>query len=148
MKKIAIVSGGFDPLHSGHTRLFRSAKSYGDIVVLLNSDDWLIRKKGYYFMDWDERYEILKNIQNVKHVLKFDDSDETCINGLTKVLKYNPGVHPVYFLNGGDRKFDTTPEKLFCQEINIQTQWGVGGTKTHSSTSLLERYYEHRKTVD
>lgn len=99
-------------------------------------------------MDWDERYEILKNIQSVKHVLKFDDSDDTCIPGLTKILKYNPNTHEFYFLNGGDREFNTTPEKLFCQEVNILAQWGVGGNKTHSSTSLLERYYEHRKNVD
>ena len=87
MSKIVMVSGGFDPIHSGHIYLIREASKHGEVIVLLNSDKWLKIKKGSEFMTFKERKIIIKSIKNVINVISFDDSDSTCINGIKKVLK-------------------------------------------------------------
>ena len=74
-KNIIILSGGFDPIHSGHISMFEEARVLGDIVVLLNSDEWLIRKKGSFFMDWKDRESVAKNISGVIDVIHFNDDD-------------------------------------------------------------------------
>ena len=142
MPDIILVSGGFDPIHSGHIKLINEANKYGDVVVLLNSDQWLRNKKGKEFLPIDERKMIMQNIKGVIDVIEFDDSDRTCINGLKKAKsKYNHKV--VKFANGGDRNGKTTPETIFCEQNNIQTLWGVGGdNKSNSSSWILKNWNE------
>ena len=136
MPKIVMVSGGFDPIHSGHIYLIREASKHGGVIVLLNSDKWLRIKKGREFMPFKERKIIIKSIKNVINVISFDDSDSTCINGIKKVLKKYKN-HEIIFANGGDRNNKTTPEKEFCKKNNIKTIWGVGGNNKSNSSSLI-----------
>ena len=140
MDNIVLVSGGFDPIHSGHIKLIREASQYGKVVVLLNSDKWLQNKKGKEFLPFYEREIIMKELKNVIDVLGFDDSDKTCIDGLRiarkKYIKEN-----IMFANGGDRNDKTTPESVFCEENNIELLWGVGGNdKSNSSSWILKKW--------
>lgn len=130
-RKIVAVSGGCDPCHSGHIRMILEAANYGDVVVILNSDDWLIRKKGYKFMDWAERAEILSAIRGVVEVVTVDDTDGTVCEALRR-------IKPDYFANGGDRKVGNTPEGDVCKELGIEMLWGIGGGKTQSSSWLID----------
>ena len=139
MNDIIVISGGFDPIHSGHIDLIRSSANHGKIVVLLNSNEWLIRKKKKFFMDWEERSYILKNIINVIDVIKFDDSDDTAIEGLRKV-KNKYGSKNIFFANGGDRTRENTPEKEFCNKNDINEIYEVGGGKTNASSNLLKKW--------
>jgi len=139
MQKIIVVSGGFDPIHSGHIDLIVNASQLGKVVVLLNSEEWLIRKKGKFFMTWNERSYIIKNIKNVIEVVSFDDSDNTAVDGLVKVQrKYND--YDIFFANGGDRDNTNTPEKAFCIKNNIGEIYEVGGKKTNASSELLKKW--------
>ena len=142
MRELVLVSGGFDPIHSGHIYLIQEASKYGDVVVLLNSDQWLREKKGREFLPFDEREIIMKSLKNVIDVLSFDDSDKTCINGISKAITKYPN-HKIMFANGGDRNNETTPglEKKFCDENNIATIWEIGGkNKSNSSSQILSRW--------
>ena len=129
------VSGGFDPIHKGHVRMILEAAQFGDVVVIANSDEWLIRKKGKFFMSWDERAEILGSIKGVVKVVKAKDDDGTVCESL-KELK------PTYFANGGDRKDYITPEGELCNQLGITMLWGIGGDKIQSSSWLLEKNKE------
>ena len=84
MPNIILISGGFDPIHSGHIKLINDASKYGDVIVLLNSDEWLRNKKGKEFLSFDERKIIMQNIKGVINVIEFEDSDKTCIDGIKK----------------------------------------------------------------
>lgn len=130
-RKIVAVSGGCDPCHSGHIRMILEAATYGDVVVILNSDDWLMRKKGYKFMSWEERAEILMAIKGVTNVVTVDDSDGTVCEALRR-------IRPDYFANGGDRKVGNTPEGDVCAELGIEMLWNIGGGKTQSSSWLID----------
>ena len=130
-RKIVAVSGGCDPAHSGHIRMILEASAYGDVVVILNSDDWLTRKKGYKFMEWSERAEILSAIRGVVDVVPVDDSDGTVCEALRR-------IRPDYFANGGDRKVGNTPEGDVCKELGIEMLWNIGGGKTQSSSWLID----------
>ena len=99
MTKRIMVSGGFDPIHKGHVRMILAAAEHGDVVVVANSDDWLMRKKGYVFMPWEERAEIISAIRGVTEVVTVDDSDNTVCEALIR-------CKPDAFANGGDRKGD------------------------------------------
>jgi len=142
MPDIILVSGGFDPIHSGHIKLINDANKYGDVVVLLNSDAWLRNKKGREFLPFDERKIIMQNIKGVLDVLDFDDSDNTCIDGLRKAKqKYTNSI--IKFANGGDRNDETTPETVFCNQNNIEALWGIGGNnKSNSSSWILKKWKE------
>ena len=142
MPDIILVSGGFDPVHSGHIKLINEANKYGDVVVLLNSDAWLRNKKGKEFLSFDERKIIMQNIKGVLDVLDFDDSDKSCIDGLRKAKKkYSNKI--IKFANGGDRNDETTPETTFCNQNNIEALWGIGGTnKSNSSSWILKKWKE------
>ena len=129
-KKKVALSGGFDPLHSGHIRMIKAAAEQGDVVIILNSDEWLIRKKGYVFMTWKERAEILSSIRGVESVVPVDDADGTVCKSLEE-------LQPDYFGNGGDRTEDNTPEKEVCERLNIQMIWNLGGGKIQSSSDLV-----------
>ncbi len=142
MNDIILVSGGFDPIHSGHIALIKEAAKLGDVVVLLNSDSWLRDKKGKEFLSFRERKIIMLSIKNIIDVISFDDSDKTCLDGIKKALQKYSG-HKVKFANGGDRNSTTTPnqETIFCNENNVEVLWGIGGTnKANSSSQILERW--------
>ena len=96
-KEIVCVSGGMDPIHVGHVRMILEASKFGDVVVILNSDQWLLRKKGFKFMSWEERAEILRAIRGVVDVVRVNDEDGTVCEALRR-------IKPDYFANGGDRK--------------------------------------------
>jgi len=144
MRELVLVSGGFDPIHSGHIYLIQEASKYGDVIVLLNSDKWLKEKKGREFLPFAERETIMKSLKNVIDVLSFDDSDKTCVDGIREAIKKYPN-HKIMFANGGDRNDKTAPdsEKKFCDQNNITTLWGVGGEyKSNSSSKILKRWQE------
>lgn len=128
-KKI-MLSGGFDPIHIGHVRMILDASNYGDVVVALNSDEWLMRKKGYVFMPWSERSEIIMAIRGVTEVVTVDDSDDSVCEALAR-------VRPYYFANGGDRKLLNIPEADLCNNLGITMVWNVGGEKIQSSSDLV-----------
>ncbi len=127
---IIAVSGGFDPIHIGHIRMIQESSEYGDVYVILNSDGWLERKKGYIFMPWHERCEILKAIDGVKEVVAAGDIDDTVCHALRVIM-------PDYFANGGDRTESNTPEKKLCEELGITMLWNIGGGKVASSSELV-----------
>ena len=140
MPNIILVSGGFDPIHSGHMKLISDACKHGEVVVLLNSDEWLRNKKGKEFLPMYERKIIMQNIKCVIDVLEFDDSDKTCIDGIKKAIeKYKN--HNIKFANGGDRNKETTPELKFCNNNNVENLWGIGGNdKSNSSSWILKKW--------
>lgn len=119
--------------------MIQDAASMGGVVVLLNSDVWLNRKKGKPFMDWNERAYILENIRGVKEVLSFNDDDETCCDGLRIVKEKYPNA-AITFANGGDRTNDTTPEIEYCNVNGINLAFNVGGGKSQSSSILLDKW--------
>jgi cytidyltransferase-like protein len=131
-KKTVCVSGGFDPVHPGHIAMFEEAASHGRLVVILNSDDWLMRKKGFCFFDWEQRALIIRAFRMVDEVVRVDDSDDTVCEALTR-------LRPDYFANGGDRKLDNTPETELCNKLGITTLWNIGGEKIESSSDLVNR---------
>jgi len=130
-KPTVAVSGGFDPVHVGHVRMILEAAEVGDVIVVANSDEWLMRKKGYVFMPWEERAEILASIRGVIKVVTVDDSDGTVCEALRR-------EKPTFFANGGDRKTDNTPEMDVCSELGIGLLWEVGGGKIQSSSELVK----------
>ena len=129
--KTVMVSGGFDPIHVGHVRMIQEAAKHGDVIVVANSDAWLERKKGYVFMPWEERAEIILSMRGVLDVLPVDDSDGTVCDALRR-------YSPTYFANGGDRKQNNTPEMDVCEELGIEMLWEVGGGKIQSSSDLVK----------
>lgn len=141
-RKTVMVSGGFDPVHIGHIRMILDAAKYGDVIVIANSDDWLFRKKGFVFMEWSQRAEILASIKGVIKVSGVDDSDGTVCEAIRR-------IKPDYFANGGDRKKHNTPEQDVCDELGIEMLWGVGGEdKANSSSELVERVVVNAKTSE
>ena len=142
MSDIVLVSGGFDPIHSGHIKLISEASLHGKVVVLLNSDTWLRNKKGKAFLPINERKIIMESIKNVIDVLEFDDNDKSCIDGIKKaIVKYKN--HIIKFANGGDRDSKNTLELKFCKDNKIETLWGVGGNdKSNSSSWILKKWKE------
>ncbi len=125
-----MVSGGFDPIHIGHVRMILEAAKVGDVIVVLNSDEWLSRKKGFVFMPWCERAEIIESIRGVVSVEHVEDSDNTVCEAIRR-------LHPDVFANGGDRKQQNTPEIDLCNQMNIELAWNVGGGKIQSSSDLV-----------
>ena len=135
-KKVVAVSGGFDPVHIGHVRMIQNSAEIGDVLVIVNSDDWLERKKGYVFMPFEERAEILSAIKGVTAVVAVDDTDNTVCEALKK---YKPDC----FANGGDRKQKNTPEMTVCEELGIEMLWSMGGGKIQSSSWLVSDARKH-----
>ena len=129
-KKLVAVSGGFDPVHVGHVRMIQAAAQLGDVIIFANSDEWLHRKKGYSFMPFEERAEILEAFKGVISVMKADDDDNTVCSTIET-------IRPDIFANGGDRKGDNTPEVALCKKLNIELVWNVGGGKIQSSSELV-----------
>jgi cytidyltransferase-like protein len=140
MKTLVLVTGGFDPLHSGHIAYFRAAKQLGDtLVVGVNSDAWLVRKKGRAFMPWNERMNIVKNIKDVDFVLEFNDDDGSAKQAI-KLARQTWPDHKIIFANGGDRTDANIPEMEF-EDRNLEFAFGVGGfDKANSSSWILEEW--------
>lgn len=136
--KIALVTGGFDPLHSGHIKYFEEAKKLGDqLIIGLNSDDWLTRKKGRPFMKWEDRLAVVRNIRGVNWTVQFDDSDGTAKDAIRKVRLNYPN-DTIIFANGGDRTKDNIPE-MDIRDDNLEFVFGIGGeNKMNSSSWILE----------
>ena len=121
MKTIVLVTGGFDPLHSGHIDYFKAAKLLGDeLHVGLNSNEWLTNKKGRAFMPFEERASVIENLSMVDKVISFDDSDNSACGAIYKTMATN-GKVKIIFANGGDRTDTTTPEyKTYNDISNIE----------------------------
>tara|TARA_R110000824_G_scaffold362992_1_gene551028 strand:- start:317 stop:832 length:516 start_codon:yes stop_codon:yes gene_type:complete len=157
-KSVIVLSGGFDPVHKGHLRMFREASNLGHQVIIgLNSDEWLTRKKGKPFMEFEERKEILEGFSYVNQVLPFDDSDDTANDLIDRVYKlYNSksyshdysdlghigmlDYYEIYFANGGDRTTTNVPEMSVCKKLDVTMLWGVGGGKIQSSSDLTKNW--------
>ena len=142
--RIIVVSGGFDPIHSGHIAYFKAAKKYGDkLIVALNSDQWLENKKGKAFMPFIERNEIISNLSCVDKVINFDDDKiGSAINALEKVKKLYPNDQ-IFFANGGDRDISNIPE----MSVNgVEFLFSVGGNdKKNSSSWILKTWQYYRE---
>jgi cytidyltransferase-like protein len=140
MKTIVLVTGGFDPIHSGHIAYFRAARELGDILIVgANSDAWLQRKKGRSFMPLLERLNILRNIVGVDHVIDFDDSDDTAKHAIRMVRQSYP-QDEIIFANGGDRTDENIPE-MDMTDNNVKFVFGVGGfNKANSSSWILQEW--------
>jgi len=131
-KPTVMVSGGFDPVHAGHIRMIRHAAEFGDVIIIANSDDWLFRKKGFIFMEWERRVEILNAIKGVVLVDSVDDTDGTVCEAIRR-------LKPDFFANGGDRGKSNTPEQAVCEELGIELLWGIGGEEKLDSSSELAK---------
>jgi cytidyltransferase-like protein len=141
--KIIVVSGGFDPVHSGHIKLFKAARLLGDqLIVGINSDEWLARKKGRAFMPWTERLCILNNLSCVDEVYTFDDEDGTACHLLQQVRAHYPQDR-IIFANGGDRTSENIPEMA---TENIDFVFGVGGSNKANSSSWILQEWKAPKT--
>ena len=140
MKNIVLITGGFDPLHSGHIAYFKAAKVLGDILVVgVNSDAWLTRKKGSPFMPYTERASIVRNIVGVDFVIDFDDSDNSAKRAIWMVRQSYPN-DKIIFANGGDRTDENIPE-MDIQDQNLEFVFGVGGfNKANSSSWILQEW--------
>ena len=145
--KIVLVTGGFDPLHSGHIEYFKAARELGDkLVVGLNSDDWLTRKKGQSFMPWTERSTIVAALHVVDRVINFDDSDNSAKDAIRKARSIFPN-HDIIFANGGDRTENNIPEMDLLREyLNLQFVFGVGGSDKMNSSSWILQEWKAPKT--
>jgi len=136
-KKTIAISGGMDPIHIGHVKMIQAAAEFGELTVILNSDAWLKRKKGYVFMTFNERKYLLESVKGVSVVSAVDDTDGTVCEALQR-------LQPDMFGNGGDRTSDNTPEKEVCLDIGIRMVWNLGGQKVQSSSELVRTYVKNK----
>tara|TARA_B100000427_G_scaffold154716_1_gene128678 strand:- start:982 stop:1755 length:774 start_codon:yes stop_codon:yes gene_type:complete len=145
--RISVISGGFDPIHSGHISYIKAARELGDyLIVALNSDEWLIKKKGKFFMDFNERKCILENLTDVDEVISFkDDEKGSCIDALNLIKKKFKNEE-ILFCNGGDRTKKNIPEMIVD---GVDFRYGIGGDdKKNSSSSILKKWsYDSEKRV-
>lgn len=137
--KLVLCSGGFDPLHVGHLEYLQRAAKLGRVVVALNSDTWLQRKKGYAFMRYEERARILEALDCVFAVIAADDADDT-------VCKTIETVRPTIFAKGGDRTADNTPEMEICGKLGVDMVFGLGA-KVQASSELVRRAWGHYEVL-
>jgi cytidyltransferase-like protein len=127
MQKRIALSGGFDPIHPGHIAMIEDAAKHGEVHLIVNSDAWLVRKKGFFFQPWSDRKKILEAY--TPHIHEVDDTDGTVCEALRR-------IRPDYFGNGGDRGKTNTPELRLCEEIGIEPVFELGGGK-YSSSSVI-----------
>ena len=144
MEKIVLVTGGFDPIHSGHIQYIQAARKLGTkLIVGANSDKWLRQKKGKEFMPWEERAAILRSIRGVDEVWSFNDDDNSARDLIRQVRNVNPEAK-IIFANGGDRTDKNVPEQDI-KDDNLEFVFGIGGeNKANSSSWILERWMNER----
>jgi D-beta-D-heptose 7-phosphate kinase/D-beta-D-heptose 1-phosphate adenosyltransferase len=144
--KIVLVTGGFDPIHSGHLAYFQAAKQLGDkLIVGLNSDEWLTRKKGKPFMPMSERFALVSALKIVDEVVVYNDNDGSSCDAI-QLLKTRYPKDQIVFANGGDRTKDNIPEMVFD---DVEFVFGVGGqTKMNSSSWILEDWKKPKTSRD
>lgn len=145
-KIVVAVSGGMDPIHIGHVRLLYEASKLGDkLILFLNNDNWLMKKKGFVFMPQNERKEIIEHFPYVDEVfftMHLPDTNDMSV--CSELEKYRPNI----FANGGDRFADNIPEVGVCKKIGCEIIFNVGkGGKIQSSSWLLDKYHSHKKKV-
>jgi cytidyltransferase-like protein len=144
---IVLVTGGFDPLHSGHIAYFNAARQLGDkLIVGINSDEWLTRKKGQPFMPYEERASVIWALQDVDGIIKFDDSDDTSRDAIAKLREQCPD-DTIIFANGGDRTQTNIPEmEGFEEDANLLFAFNVGGDDKKNSSSWILQEWKAPKT--
>lgn len=143
---IVLVTGGFDPLHSGHITYFKDAQQLGDkLIVGVNSDAWLARKKGKPFMSIVDRVSIIESLHMVDHCLLYDDDDGSSIEAIKNVRALYPNAH-IIFANGGDKTKDNIPE-LSHKDDNLSFVFGVGGENKKNSSSWMLEEWKNSKTT-
>jgi cytidyltransferase-like protein len=141
---IVVITGGFDPLHSGHLAYIKSASFIGRVFVGVNSDEWLARKKGAAFMPLSERLSILSNLKDVMIAVAIDDSDGTAKDAIRQAREWFPN-NKIIFANGGDRTQDNIPE-MDIDDDNIEFRFGVGGEDKKNSSSWILSEWKAPKT--
>ena len=148
MSKVVLVTGGFDPLHSGHIAYFKEAKKLGDkLIVGINSDDWLTRKKGRPFMPFEERCAIIKELSVVDKVIGFNDSDDSACQAIFQTLSTHGSNTKLIFANGGDRTNTTTPEyATYGNMPYVDFAFGIGGENKANSSSWILDEWKTQKT--
>lgn len=145
MKKIILVTGGFDPLHSGHIAYFEAARKLGDMLIVgINTDEWLTRKKGQPFMDEYERRRIIESLKVVDQVVCYPDADGSSKNAITGVRAMYPDA-TIVFANGGDRTKENIPEMDLVDD-NLEFVFGVGGEDKKNSSSWILQEWKAPKT--
>ena len=144
--KIVLVTGGFDPIHSGHIEYFRAARNLGDqLIVGLNSDEWLARKKGQPFMPLSERRVIVGSLKDVTATVTYNDDDNSSCNAIEEVLKHCGPNDELIFANGGDRTKENIPE-MRVTDPRVKFVFGVGGENKMNSSSWILREWKNPKT--
>lgn len=139
---IVITSGGFDPLHVGHLEYLYKAKGLGRLhICIVNSDEFLLRKKGYIFMPQEERICILRGLKCVDSVYRGSKDECSIVNNLSEIRKYNP-TQSICFAKGGDRNKDNIPEFPFLEKLNITLVDGLG-SKIKSSSEMVRRSFNN-----
>ena len=147
-KKVSLVTGGFDPIHSGHLRYFERAKDLsGYLVVGVNTNEWLTRKKGQYFLPWVERADIISHLDMVDAVITVPDDDKgSACGAIAKCLEIS---EKVIFCNGGDRIKTNTPEiKGYGDDPRVEFKFAIGGDdKMNSSSWILNDYFNRQRKL-
>ena len=147
-EKVSLVTGGFDPIHSGHISYFSRAKDFSDFLVVgLNTEEWLTKKKGQYFQSWKERAEIISHLTMVDAVITVPDDDEgSACGAIAKCLEI---ADTVIFCNGGDRGKSNTPETdKYGEDPRVQFEFGIGGDdKMNSSSWILKGYFDRQRKL-
>ena len=147
-EKVSLVTGGFDPIHSGHISYFARAKDFSDFLVVgINTEKWLTNKKGQYFQSWVERAEIIRHLRMVDAVITVPDDDQgSACGAIAKCLEI---ADTVVFCNGGDRGKTNTPEvDKYGEDPRVQFQFGIGGNdKKNSSSWILRGYFDRQRKL-
>jgi cytidyltransferase-like protein len=143
---VVVITGGFDPLHSGHLNYIKAARELGDILVVgVNSDEWLVRKKSRSFMSFEDRISIIQSLQGVDYAIPFNDKDDSAKDAILWARKVFP-QDKIIFANGGDRTLNNIPEMDVIDD-NIEFVFGIGGTEKMNSSSWLLDEWKAPKTI-
>lgn len=147
--KTIIISGGFDPIHIGHVRMIKEAQRRAErLVVIINNDNWLMKKKGYVFMPELERAEVILAMLRPNDFFRFTthekDFDDRSVCADLIILQKQMSSSELIFANGGDRLADNIPEYELCQELGITMIFNVGGGKVQSSSDLVKKYKKNK----